>query len=199
MTQQQIKDQYNEKNTTYADAAAIAVTRIAETASEQEKQNDNYQDQVRYFLQVAGIVSVAPMKLRSFLFWQFIVQLCASTQHHPFEVPCSTRYRAFVRSRSGMPQIDARPAKPRPVCFGSPRHFAERLLGFRSGQRTNLRLDALIVGRSPRITVNHTYILHGKGTGFQDLEFCAEFMKQQCPLSNARQTIRVFVGLPDLP
>ena len=44
MAQQQIKDQYNEKNTAYADAATIAVTRISETASEQEKQDDNYQD-----------------------------------------------------------------------------------------------------------------------------------------------------------
>jgi len=44
MTQQQIKNQYNKQNATYADAATIAVTRITETASEQEKQNDNYQD-----------------------------------------------------------------------------------------------------------------------------------------------------------
>ena len=40
MTQQQIKDQDNEQNAAYADPATVAVTRIAETASEQEKQHD---------------------------------------------------------------------------------------------------------------------------------------------------------------
>jgi hypothetical protein len=53
MTQRR-KDQDDEQNVAYADPATLTVPRLAETASEQEKQHDNYQDQVHWSPQVAG-------------------------------------------------------------------------------------------------------------------------------------------------
>jgi len=62
MPQKQIKDQDDEQNTAYADAATVAVTRIAETASEQQQKHDDYQDQIHWFPQVAGGGHARPMK-----------------------------------------------------------------------------------------------------------------------------------------
>ena len=49
MTQQQVKDQCNEKNTAYADATTMAVTRIAEPASEQTRQLPRERDDCAQF------------------------------------------------------------------------------------------------------------------------------------------------------
>jgi hypothetical protein len=57
MPQKQIKDQDNEQNTAYADPATVAVTRIAETASKQEEQHDDYQDQIHWFPQVPQVAA----------------------------------------------------------------------------------------------------------------------------------------------
>jgi hypothetical protein len=63
VTQQQIKDQDDEQNATYTHPATVTVTRIAETPSEQEKQHDDYQDQVHRFLPLLRRQARAPMAL----------------------------------------------------------------------------------------------------------------------------------------
>ena len=106
MPQKQIKDQDDEQNTADADAAAVAVTRIAKTASEQEEQHDDYQDQIHWFPQRSGRqarrTDETPVVVLSMT--RSSIQPNAFIQHQPFDVPCGTRCSVLVFPRSGRPR-----------------------------------------------------------------------------------------------